>query len=254
MRVKPRENRTLTAVLTATALNALTSRSLPPDEVTTAFDNMDVPFITEDTSEVAQTHTGLILWASAARKLGITRFRTVLIHPSLRFTVPKTAPSTLSTFATAPAAIIGERAGTSAVVVVPGAEGNTSAYGCAPVPYTPLGAHSAPEAIRHLRQIVLDGLRLVERDPSIATEFRNFPWRDWQEEVADSHAPSGFFALPAFEAATRAAVDIHEAMRPVLAPATAQPPEFGQLLAHLHQAAADVVTTATRDSANSNDS
>ena len=60
-------------------------------------------------------------------------------------------------------------------------------------------------------------------------------------------ALSALLRRPEHAPVLHAALDIHHAMSPVLAPATVEPPEFGAVLARLHAAAAAVVTAVTRD-------
>lgn len=233
----------------ATALNACVERILPPDSVVTIFQDagFEVPFIHED-AVLGESRTGLLLWAAAARESGFDRFRTVLVHPALALTVPQVAREYSRVVAQAPAVIVAEVAGESRAVLVVHAEGNVDVFPCAHVPFAPLGMRSVPEAVRHLRDVVMQGLSLVER--GIADEFRNLPWRDWQEEFAGEHRRAGsFFMDSTVEAACFSAVDIHCALRPVLAPLAVEPQELGSLLAQLHTAAHDVVTTTTRESA-----
>lgn len=238
------------SVYLSTALNALVSQTLPPDRCVTGFHEADleVPFITRD-DVVDEPDTGLLLWAAAARKAGLDRFRTVLIHPSLRFTIPKTQVAVRRVLAHTPSVVVAEKAGVSVAVLILGVEGDVSVYACEPVRYRPIGAGSAMEAVRHLRHVVMEGLALVERVPEVTDQFRNMPWRDWQADFTQMDLPSGFFHSEVLGNAMTAAIRVHADMSPVLAPGTVQPTELGQVLAALHQAAGDVVTTATRDSA-----
>lgn len=241
--------RVFQTVLVTTALNTCVARTLPPDSVATIFYDagFEVPVINDD-AVLGEPHTGLLLWAAAAREFGVDRFRTELIHPALTLTVPQVSREHSRVVAQAPAVIVAEVSGESRAVLVVHAEGNVDVFPCAHVPYAPLGARSGAEAVRHLRQVVMRGLSLVER--GIADEFRNLPWRDWQEDFAGEHRRAGsFFMDSAAEVACFSAVDIHSAMRPDLAPAAVEPPELGELLAQLHGAAHDVVTTTTRESA-----
>lgn len=233
----------------ATALNVLVRRSVAPDSIVQGFHDagLDVPFIHDDTV-VNEPGTGLILWASSARTYGFDRFRTVLIHPALVLTVPQVDRAYSRAVAQAPAVVVGEVDGVAHAVLVLHAEGLVEVVPSAHVPYAPLGARSASESIRHLRQVVMRGLSLVEQ--GIAEDFKQLPWRDWQADFVDTSAGGlGFFTDPHLAKACLSAVDIHSQLRPVLAPRAVEPPELGDLLANLHAAASDVVTTATRESA-----
>ena len=243
-------------VLTSIALNALLRRRAAPDTVVEAFANsgLDQPLIVADEVTGADVPAGLLLWANAARRHGIDRTRTVLIHPSLAYTVPKVAPAVRAGLARAQAVIVAEAAGTSAAVLTVGAEGVTHVWECARVPYTPLTSQSAGEAVRELRQVVMAGLETVEDlAAEIDAHVRNFAWRDWQAELtaqrAEAQAAGLISLLPDQHTAQTllTALKIHRAFQPILAPAGIQPPQLGALLADLHARAGEVITAVTRD-------
>ncbi len=97
------------------------------------------------------------------------------------------------------------------------------------------------EALRRLRLLVMEGLSIIETI-EVPEAWRTAPWRDWQADLSDDHPLSTLLPVDADSRAVYAALDIHDRMRTVLAPATVDPPAFGDLLSRLHPAAAAYVT------------
>ncbi|MYM18970.1 hypothetical protein GSY69_02990 [Brevibacterium sp. 5221] len=241
----------LPTLLTSLALAALVEHRIAPDHAVSLFADSEepVPFALADPALGGQPR-GLLLWAADARAAGIDGFRCQLVHPSLPYAVPRVDRALARPIARAGAVIVAEAAGTARAVLVLDDEGGFTAAECAPVPYAPLFSASAAEAVRELRQTVMEGLGTVERLGRRAPEaVRGLAWRDWQADMGGPGLRDELSALlpdPAQAMPLHAALDIHDALSPILAPATLEPPELGHLLARLHPAAADVVATITR--------
>lgn len=243
----------LATLLTSLSVDAALAGRLSPDACAQVFldAGMPVPLVLEDAVYVSEPPTGLLLLLPALRARGVDRLRLALLHPTFPSTVPRVERSARRTLARATAVAVTEVGGASDAVLVLDGEANLRVLACARVPYSPLDVGTVTEAARTLRETVMEGLALVETLGAAAPpEMRNLQWRDWQADMSAA-APraelSGLLARPEHAPLLHAALDIHHAMSPVLAPATVGPPEFGDMLARLHRAAAAVVTAVSRD-------
>jgi hypothetical protein len=243
----------LATLLTTLAVNASLDRRLSPDACAQVFLDAGhpVPLVIEDEVYATDPPTGLLLLIPALRSVGVDRLRIALIHPSLPFTVPRVDKPARRRIARSTAVAIAEVRHTSHSVLTLDGEANVGVFACAPVPYATLDVISVPESARALREVVIDGLELIDGlGAAVPTEIRNLQWRDWQADMSAEAQRSELAALlrhPAQAPLLHAALDIHHAMSPILAPAAVQPPELGSLLSRLHTAAASVVTAVSRD-------
>lgn len=243
----------LPTLLTSLALNSLSLRRVSPDHTVAAFLENDhpVPFVTSDEA-LGGDPRGLLLWAANARAAGYDRYRCHLVHPSLPYSVPRVERGASRLIARAGAVIVAESDSVSQAVLVLDGEGSLHALPCAQVPFAPLASVTAQEASRELRQIVMHGLDVVERSgDATPLPVRDFGWRDWQAEMTGAGLRKElvqFLPDTSLAAPLSAALDVHESMSSVLAPATVEPPELGAALAALHPAAAEVVLTVSRAS------
>ncbi|WP_309130212.1 hypothetical protein [Brevibacterium sp.] len=234
---------TLDSFLLTLALNHRLRATMAPDEVSAAFldDGRDVPLIVSD--EVFGTHapTGLLLFAAEIAGQGVTHARLSLHHPSLPHTTPPVTKADRLRVGRHTAPVVLHRGEQQVAVVLLGAEENVEVIACADTVFRPVTVGTPAEALRRLRLLVMEGLGIVETT-RVPEAWRTGPWRDWQEELSTSHPISKLIPRSADGRAIYAALDIHDRMRSVLAPATVAPPEFGALLARLHPAAADYIT------------
>lgn len=243
----------LTTLLTTVALDAALAGRLSPDDCAQALldSGFPVPLVLEDAVYASDPPTGLLLLLPALRAAGVDRLRLSLLHPTFPSPVPRVDRADRRTLARATAVAVSEVRGTAHAVLVLDGEANLRVLACAPVTYAPLDALSVPEAARTLREVVMEGLAVVEAVGDAApAHLRNLQWRDWQADMSGDAPRAALSALlrrPEHAPVLHAALDIHHAMSPVLAPATVEPPEFGAVLARLHAAAAAVVTAVTRD-------
>ncbi len=233
---------TLDSFLLTLALNHRLHATMAPDEVTAAFldDGRDVPLIVADDVFDSGPPTGLLLFAAEIAAHGITHARLALHHPSLPHTTPPVAKADRLRVGRHTAPIILHRGEHQVAVALLGAEENVEVIACADAVYRPVTVGTPAEALRRLRLLVMEGLSIVE-SVEVPEAWRSGPWRDWQEELGTSHPISKLIPRSADGRAIHAALDIHDRMRSVLAPATVAPPEFGALLARLHPAAADYI-------------
>ncbi|RBP64653.1 hypothetical protein DFO66_10651 [Brevibacterium sanguinis] len=234
---------TLDAFLLTLALNHRLRATMAPDEVSSAFldDGRDVPLIVADDVFSSAPPTGLLLFAAEIARHGVTHARLALHHPSLPHTTPPVAKEHRLRVGRHSAPVILHRGERQIAVVLLGAEENVEVIGCADAVYRPVTVGTPAEALRRLRLLVMEGLGIVET-VEVPEAWRSGPWRDWQEELSTSHPLSKLIPRSADGRAIHAALDIHDRMRTVLAPATVAPPEFGALLSRLHPAAADYIT------------
>lgn len=243
----------LATLLTSLTVDAALAGRLSPDDCAQVLldAGMPVPLVLEDAVYDSDPPTGLLLLLPALRARGVDRLRLALLHPTFPSAVPRVEKSARRTLARATAVAVTESSGVSDAVLVLDGEANLRVLACARVPYAPLDVRSVPEAARTLRETVMEGLALVEAlGDGVPAEMRNLQWRDWQADMSAA-APraelTGLLARPEQAPLLHAALDIHHAMSPVLAPATVGPAEFGDMLARLHRAAAAVVTAVSRD-------
>lgn len=232
----------LDSFLLTLAINHRLRRSLPPDEVSQAFLDADreVPLIVHDEVFHTDGPTGLLLFVAALESSGITHARLALGHPSLPHTTPPVAKEDRLRIGRHPAPIVLHKGTHTAAILLLGAEENVEVIACAETIFHPVTVQTPAEALRRLRLLVMEGLALVE-SIDVPTEWRQGPWRDWQEELGTAHPLSALIPREADARAIYAAIDIHDRMRNVLAPATISPPQFGELLSRLHPAAADYI-------------
>ncbi|GAA1624468.1 MULTISPECIES: hypothetical protein [Brevibacterium] len=233
----------LDSLLLTLALNHRLSGTRAPDEVSTAFldAERDVPLIVSDAVLETPSPTGLLLFAAAAQAAGITHARLALHHPSLPHTTPPVAKEDRARVGRHPAPIVLHRGADQVGIMLLGAEANVEVIACRESVYRPVTVETPAEALRRLRLLVMEGLSIVE-SIDVPEQWRSAPWRDWQEELTATHPLTTLLPLDVDSRAIFAALDIHARMRTVLAPATLDPPVFGELLARLHPAAADYVT------------
>lgn len=233
---------TTDSLLLALALNHRLSSTLAPDEVSAAFldDDRDVPLIVSDAVLGTPAPTGLLLFAAEAAAAGITHARLALHHPSLPHTTPPVDKADRTKVGRHPAPIVLHRGTQQLGIVLIGAEANVEVLACRETVFRPVTVETPAEALRRLRLLVMEGLSLIE-SIDVPAEWREGPWRDWQEELSTSHPISRLIPRAADSRAIYAALDIHHRMASVLAPATVEPPEFGGLLSRLHPAAADYI-------------
>ena len=233
---------TTDSLLLTLALNHRLRSTLAPDEVTSAFldDDRDVPLIVSDEVFGSSVPTGLLLFAAVAAAAGITHARLALHHPSLPHTTPPVDRTARTQVGRHSAPVVLHRGDEQAAIALIGAEANVEILACQPTVFRPVTVGSAPEALRRLRLLVMEGLNLIETI-EVPEEWRQGPWRDWQEELSTLHPISRLIPTEADSRAIYAALDIHQRMRTVLAPATISPPRFGALLSQLHPAAADYI-------------
>lgn len=233
---------TTDSLLLTLAINHRLHSTLAPDEVSAAFldDERDVPLIVSDEVFDTSSPTGLLLFIAEASAAGITHARLALQHPSLPRTTPPVDKVDRLKVGRHTAPIVLHAGSHQAAVVLLGAEANVEVIACADTTFRPVTVGTAAEALRRLRLLVMEGLNLIETIEVPAT-WREGPWRDWQEELSTNHPISRLIPSLADARAISAALDIHDRMRTVLAPATIAPPEFGDLLSRLHPAAADYI-------------
>jgi hypothetical protein len=235
-------DQTTDSLLLTLAMNHRLRSTLPPDEVTSAFldDDRDVPLIVADEVFSTDVPTGLLLFAAVAAAAGITHARLALHHPSLPHTTPPVGKEARTKVGRHSAPIILHRGDEQAAIALIGAEANVEVIACRPTLFRPVTVGTAAEALRRLRLLVMEGLTLVETI-DVPEEWRQGPWRDWQEELSLTHPISRLIPTEADSRAIYAALDIHHRMASVLAPATVAPAQFGALLSQLHPAAANYI-------------
>lgn len=233
---------TTDSLLLTLAINHRLRSTLAPDEVSAAFldDDRDVPLIVFDEVFDTAVPTGLLLFIAEAAAAGITHARLALHHPSLPHTTPPVDKADRTKVGRHSAPIVLHRGTEQAAVVFLGAEANVEVIACRHTVFRPVTVETPAEALRRLRLLVMEGLSLIET-LEVPAEWRQGPWRDWQEELSSTHPISRLIPSEADARAIYAALDIHDRMRTVLAPATVSPPEFGRLLSQLHPAAADYI-------------
>ncbi|MCI4010502.1 hypothetical protein [Brevibacterium sp. ZH18] len=233
---------TTDSLLLTLAMNHRLRSSLAPDEVSAAFldDDRDVPLIVADEVFDSSPPTGLLLFTAQAAAAGITHARLALHHPSLPHTTPPVDKADRLRVGRHTAPIVLHRGTQQAAVLLLGAEANVEVIACRETVFRPVTVETPAEALRRLRLLVMEGLTLIETI-DVPTTWREGPWRDWQEELSSTHPISRLIPSVADARAIYAALDIHDRMRTVLAPATVDPPAFGDLLSRLHPAAADYI-------------
>lgn len=233
----------LDSLLLALALNHRLAGTLAPDAVSTAFldANREVPLIVADGVLGTDTPTGLLLFAAAAKASGINHARLALNHPSLPHTTPPVAREDRARVGRHPAPIVLHRGPEQVGIMLLGAEENVEVIACRESVYHPVSVDTPAEALRRLRLLVMEGLSIIETI-EVPEAWRTAPWRDWQADLSEDHPLSTLLPVDADSRAVYAALDIHDRMRTVLAPATVDPPAFGDLLSRLHPAAAAYVT------------
>ncbi|WP_166971931.1 hypothetical protein [Brevibacterium atlanticum] len=233
---------TTDSLLLTLAINHRLRSTLPPDEVSAAFldDDRDVPLIVADEVFDTSVPSGLLLFAAVAAAAGITHARLALHHPSLPHTTPPVEKEARTKVGRHSAPVVLHRGSEQAAVALIGAEANVEIIACRPTLFRPVTVGTSAEALRRLRLLVMEGLTLVET-LDVPEDWRQGPWRDWQEELSTTHPISRLIPTEADSRAIYAALDIHHRMRSVLAPATVSPPEFGTLLSQLHPAAANYI-------------
>ncbi|GAA1950944.1 hypothetical protein GCM10009689_35100 [Brevibacterium antiquum] len=233
---------TTDSLLLTLAMNHRLHSSLAPDEVSAAFldDDRDVPLIVSDEVFGTSPPTGLLLFTAEAGAAGITHARLALHHPSLPHTTPPVDKADRLKVGRHTAPIVLHSGSHQGAVVLLGAEANVEVIACRDTVFHPVTVATPAEALRRLRLLVMEGLNLIE-SIEVPADWREGPWRDWQEELSLNHPISKLIPSVADARAIYAALDIHERMRTVLAPATVAPPAFGDLLSRLHPAAADYI-------------
>lgn len=250
------------AALLSVALSARLAGRCSPDDVVHAFESLraPVPLVVASPWEDEDLPTGLLLWERTLRSRGVERTRLELIHPALPLRVPRMERTARRAVAGAPAlGVLESSAGAQAVCAL-SADGALTAVPCAEVVFSTVDEESAAEAARHLREVVMAGLDLVESSASGAgadagEELRGglVPMRDWQAELAgadDSPAHEAFAALlpdPQTAHALLTALDIHARFLSVPAPRAVEPAEYGAMLADLHTAAARFAAALSRE-------
>ena len=234
---------TTDSLLLTLAINHRLRSTLPPDEVSAAFldDDRDVPLIVSDEVFATPAPTGLLLFVAEAAAAGITHARLALHHPSLPHTTPPVDRAARTKVGRHSAPVVLHRGPEQAAVALVGAEADVEIIACRPTLFRPVTVGTSAEALRRLRLLVMEGLSLVE-SLEVPQDWRQGPWRDWQEELSTTHPISRLIPTEADSRAIYAALDIHHRMAGVLAPATVDPPQFGALLSQLHPAAADYIT------------
>lgn len=243
----------LATLLTSLALTAHLGGRLGPDALAQTFldAELPVPLVLEDEVFDAEAPTGLLLAAPALRAAGVDRVRLALVHPTLPLRVPRVEKEARRAIARSSAVAVAEVRHESRAVLVLDAEANIRILPCARVPYATVDTVSVPEAARALRESVMAALSIVETlDAQVPESIRNLQWRDWQADMSDGAARgelTGLLASPEHAIVLHAALDIHHAFSPVLAPASLQPPELGSALDRVHKAAAAVITAVSRD-------
>lgn len=232
----------LDSLLLALAVNHRLAGTLAPDEVSAAFldAGREVPLIVADAVLGTDTPTGLLLFAAAAQAAGITHVRLALQHPSLPHTTPPVDKADRARVGRHPAPVVLHRGAHQTGIMLIGAEENVEVIACRDSVFRPVSVDTPTEALRRLRLLVMEGLTLIE-SIEVPAEWRSAPWRDWQSDLSDDHPLMSLLPVDADSRAIFAALDIHERMRTVLAPATVDPPVFGDLLSRLHPAAAAYV-------------
>jgi hypothetical protein len=235
---------TTDSLLLTLAINHRLRSTLAPDEVTAAYldDDREVPLIVSDEVFGTSAPTGLLLFIAEAAAAGITHARLALSHPSLPHTTPPVDKAARTKVGRHSAPIVLHRGTEQAAVVLIGAEANVEIIACRPTIFHPVTVTTSAEARHRLRLLVMEGLNLVET-VDVPEDWRQGPWRDWQEELSTTHPISRLIPTEADSRAIYAALDIHHRMRSILAPATVSPPEFGHLLSQLHPAAANYIMT-----------
>ncbi|MCT1691461.1 hypothetical protein M3B11_10960 [Brevibacterium sp. p3-SID960] len=248
---------TLPSLLFALTASAWLVGRASPDDCAEAFltSGHPVPLLIADDAldPGAEVPAGMLLTLPRLRAAGIDRVRCVLIHPSLPITVPKVDRAHRRLLAGAQSVAVAEAGGQARAVIVINAEAAMRVVPCAPVRAAGLGAVSAAEASRQLRQATMEALATVESLPEVPAEIGGWQWRDWQAELTGpptaAEAVAAFVPDPADAQQLITALEIHEAMRSVLVPAAVQPPRLGAALAGVHAAAVDAVTAVTAEPA-----
>lgn len=246
---------TLPSLLFALTASAWLAGRASPDDCAEAYltSGHPVPLLMADDAldPAAEVPAGMLLTLPRLRAAGIDRIRCVLIHPSLPITVPKVDRAHRRLLAGAHSVAVAEAGGQARALIVIDAEAAMRFIPCAPVRSAGLGAVSAAEASRELRQATMEALATVEALPEVPAGIGDWQWRDWQAELtgppAAAEAVAAFLPDPADAQQLITALEIHVAMRSVLVPAAVQPPQLGAALARVHAAAVEVVTAVTAE-------